>query len=668
MMFPMLLSVALSAGLADSARDVPSLDTVLAGPLPTTTVVGVRSVRAEKLDQRAWSSPTGLGQAGPLETFRDRPGNSGQGEFSGRVASAGMPHEGGLVTWDGAEIPWPWHFGGLFGALDADATGQVKWDPSGTGPSPARGGGWLETSSKANSDGPDGVHGSLELGTISGSAGIWGRRDDWSFQATMRRTWLEPVLELAHHEGWSAQEMVVMFWDATAALAWNDGPWSVHAGLFASRDTLSIGSADEGVVSSWRNLAVPVGATWRNDAWEVGADAAWSRFERRDEDLPDADTLDLVSATFHVRRNLSNTSRMEAGLRLRRWTSAYTEADTAVPGFPGDRSRDLVEPWISGSISGGPWTAELWGGLARDERDAAAPQGGLRVTHGRGPWTVQADLVHKIVPLGIVGNLGDGTESPSPVWFLPCGASPRTTAILLSATEIEAGTEQAPATELRALGWARSTEGLWNWEGIWSSNQFPAMTMLHRSYRQDGWSAGLDASGRIRFPRLELGARQTVSWDVVRRRDQDGTSFPLQWAPWDQRFQTEFDVTWAWLGDLRGRPGETFLRTRFVLRRSSGTPRSDLAGWSAPSTAQDLDTAYYSWKRVSGLRRAPYLRLDLTPVEFGRNGSWTVFWSIVNLTNEKNTIGWFTNDPADPVQKVDQIPFLPVVFGVRIFF
>lgn len=579
-----------------------------------------------------------------------------------------MPFEGNLITWDGAEIPWPWHFGGIFGVLDASAVGQVSWDPSGEGPSPARGGGWMDARSKASSDGPEGIHGSVECGTINGSLAAWGRRGDWSFQASLRRTWLDPALALAYREGWTSEKMTILFWDGTGAIAWSNGPWNARIGAFLSEDSLSLGTnTDYSLVSSWRNSVVPVGLSWDRDGWRIEADGSWSEYSRRDEDLSARDTLDQISADATLRKDLSGTAHVELGTRTRRWNSGYAESWHRIPGFPGDDRRTLWEPWVAADASSSGWTGRAWAGIARTERDPAAPQGGARLSWNSGPWNAQADLVRRIVPLGVVASLTDGTETASPVWMLPPGASPRTTALHISVLRSQAGSDQIPSTEFRGLGWLRSTEGLWQWEGSWDYTT-PNDSVARDVYRQDAGSAGVDFSGRITFGRLDLVGRQSVSWDVVRRRPEDGTTFPSRWAPWDQRYQTEFAMTWAWLGRMRSPPGKTFLRTGFSLHRTSGTLRASAAGWTATSTGQDIDTFNLGWRRIDGSRRAPYLRLDATPLEFGREGSWSAFWTVLNITSEKNSVGWFSSDVSESPHELDQIPFLPVVFGVRILF
>jgi hypothetical protein len=670
---PLLLPL-LWASLGDSTVQ----DSVLTRPawpdtagiprLPATTVLGVRTAKPSRVDPEDWAVHAGAGQSGPLETLRDRPGISSQGEFSGQFSSTGMPFEGNLVTWDGAEIPWPWHFGGLFGVLDASAVGEVSWDPSGEGPSPARGGGWLRTQSKAASPQDEGFHGSVEAGTIDGALDAWGRRGDWSFQVGGRRTWLDPALQLAHHEGWSPEELTIFFWDADAAVAWNHGPWSARAGIFASEDSLSVGSLDslDGFVSSWRNTVAPASLTFRQDGLMVGSDVSYSEYTRIDDELSATDTLDLLSVSTRAEYDVDVNFRLSGGIRLRRWTSEYAESGKRVPDFPGDGSRNLLEPWVSTAFKGKEWNASGWVSIAHDERDAAAPQGGGRLSWSPGAWNLQADLFRKLVPLSVLGSVTDGTEMPSPVWFLPPGASPRTTSLQISALRSETGARGAPSTEFRALGWLRSTEGLWGWEGVWDVQ--PPPILLRTPFREDAGSAGLDLSGRIVLERLALSARQTVSWDVIQRRPQDGTSFPRQWAPWDQRFQTEFDGSWAWMGGARSPPGTAFLRSRLCLHDNSGTLRPDVAGWTFPSPGQDLDTTSVYRRRIFEPRRAPYFRLDITPVEFGREGSWSAFWSIVNCTSRRNSMGWISDDPAVAPKEIDQIPFLPVVFGVRFLF
>jgi hypothetical protein len=155
--------------------------------------------------------------------------------------------------------------------------------------------------------------------------------------------------------------------------------------------------------------------------------------------------------------------------------------------------------------------------------------------------------------------------------------------------------------------------------------------------------------------------------DVLRKRPFQGFQASSHWAPWDQRWRTEFQARLAWNGGIRPERGKFHWESELAGRISTGLPRSKVVAWSEANPSQDIDSLqFFKQVAVYDKRRTPYLRLDITPIRMGCEGRWSLWWTLVNVTNEVNLMGWNNNGLDKPAVPVSQIPFLPVVFGVQV--
>lgn len=681
----MILALVLAASFSDSAMMTDSVlvsasaDSLAAVPadstrtysLGTTVVKGARRFRSDSaLAREAWTTPSAMGLAGPLETLRSTPGVGFSGDLSGHFSTTGMPVEGSRVTWDGMPLLWPWHFGGLFGALDDWAVGSVRWNEGTSGRSPAGGGGWLETRSRIWTD-SDQVHAGAKLGFVAGGAATWGKKGDWSWQAGARRTWLGAALELAKERGWTDQDMQVEFLDADIALGWKRGPWRASVGALATEDTVGISSAEgsDEVGISWRNLSIPVQIGWHDGNWRFDLDGGWSMHSRRDGELASTDTLSLARAGLVAEQRLGDGWTLQFGADVERYRSVHhLDEPWDDRGWFGDEEAIAVRSFAGVGRSGNASEWRIWGGNSRTTRETFVPQGGGAMSVRIGEWRLDASVEHRATPVCILDQSQRQVDAASPAWVLPPGESPRTTAIRFGSVRSESHPSVPLSTVFRILGWYRIHDGLWNWT-LEENRMAPYSGQEDRwvASRSDGWSAGLEAGGALSLRRLELSGRQILSMDVLRRRSDEDGRFPSRWAPWDQRWRTELQAEWRWKGG-GALPGTFGISSSAICRFSSGLPRSRVLAPDIYDARKDIDTTFVrsgsgtTFERV----RTPYFRIDLTPIRFGREGRWSFWWSIVNLTNESNLMGWAFDGWEEPIKPVSQIPFLPVVFGAQI--
>lgn len=642
-------------------------DTLREYAFDSTVVKGRRRRPLESSTPRSvWTRPSSMGLPGAVESLREEPGVAFSSDLSGNFSSAGMPVEGSAITWNGAEILWPWHFGGLFGALDDWTTGSVAWHSPAGQPSPSRGGGWLETRGRAGGD-TDQVHAAARLGFVAGGAATWGRHGDWGWQATARRTWLDWALDLARDRDWTDQEMKVLFQDATLQATWARGPWAVSAGWFGSEDTLGIGTIgkqDSLMGLSWRNVAVPVGVSWREGAWEVEATGSWSRYSRSDDDLGTRDTLGVWRGAATIGRNLSSSAFLEAGFRTEVWRSVHRLEDAwDAREWVGDSERTVLEPTLRARLAKGSWETEAWMGVAHDRRDGVVPEGAVAAGWRKGSWEVRTALERKLVGLARLDQAQKQIDAASPAWILPPGPAARTTRLQARLVRRDYEPSSGFRTEWRTLGWGRIDQGFWNWSPF--DDRVTGISG-HAVSLADGWGAGVEIGGSAGWRRFELAFRQILSMDVLRDTGSGPDRVPSRWAPWDQRWRTEGRLACAWRGAIRPRTGEFYWLTEVAGKWSSGSQRTRFAGWTLPLPERDISTMGLDGTTLRDRVRTPYFRLDLTPVRMGREGRWSFWWTLVNLTNATNLSGWVYNGSDDPAHPVSQIPFLPVVFGAQI--
>jgi len=657
-----------SVGFADSSR-VLANDSLKEVRFATTVVKGVRRYKRDAtVSPAVWTKPSGIGLPGPVESLREQQGVAFSSELSGHFSSTGMPVEGSAVTWNGAQILWPWHFGGLFGALDEWTTGSVRWSSLPGEPGPSRGGGWLDARDRAWSE-SDTVHAAARLGFVAGGAAVWGRRGDWGWQLTGRRTWLDAALDLANDQGWTDQEMKVLFQDGTAALNWRHGSWNASAGWFGSEDTLGIRfePGEDGVMGlSWQNLSLPFSVGWTGERWSVETQAAWTRYRRFDQDLSTTDTLSLLQGGVLARRNLGCGRSIDFGTRIESWRSIHElEKWEGLRAWTGDTTRLITRPFVGFRQVSGNLDGRAWIGGLHAQHDAFAPEGGVTLDWRHGLWSMGFGAQRKVAVLSLLDQAQTQIDAASPAWVLPPGSAARTTSLEARFERTESDPSGIVDTRLSGLGWYRLQEGLWNWTLV--ENRAYGGRDRYETSRSDGWSTGAEIGGAIGVRNLELSCRQILSMDVLRDRPIDGFQVPSRWAPWDQRWRTEFQARQAWVGALRPARGTFHWESELSGKMSSGLPRNKVVGWSASNEYQDIDTTqFFGQVAVYGKVRTPYFRLDFTPIRMGREGRWSLWWTLVNVTNATNLMGWSNNGSDNPSEPVSQIPFLPVVFGVQV--
>jgi hypothetical protein len=77
------------------------------------------------------------------------------------------------------------------------------------------------------------------------------------------------------------------------------------------------------------------------------------------------------------------------------------------------------------------------------------------------------------------------------------------------------------------------------------------------------------------------------------------------------------------------------------------------------------DNLYLRQAKRNTETRSDYFRLDVTPIDWGREGKWRLYWTLLNVTNRENVflVNYDTSKNPPEKEETYQIPFLPIMVG-----
>jgi hypothetical protein len=209
----------------------------------------------------------------------------------------------------------------------------------------------------------------------------------------------------------------------------------------------------------------------------------------------------------------------------------------------------------------------------------------------------------------------------------------------------------------------------------------------HDFTTQGGYSTGAELTVGRDEGALSGEASWGISKAVLQQDDYRNASGTYEFAPhaadWDQLHTVKAKLNVNW----RGAPGNAlwtsgkgrFLRTSLLANYHTGLPYTAFQDYYAvhePDQGADgasgtgapafiKDNTYLGQGRHNDAIRKDYFRLDATLLDWGREGKWRLYWSVLNLTNHQNVflINFDTTKNPPEKQETYQIPLLPILVG-----
>lgn len=689
----------------------------------TVTVKGRRRPRQggqERVAVQSILRRPALGEPDVMRAVQALPGVVQSSDFSTKIYVRGSASDQNLILWDGAVVYSPSHFMGLFSTFLADATGGVEFHKGGFDPrhgnrlssvlrvDPRIGGSgfpdslrWLEgkidgwtRGDSADTTDRFRLHGISRITTASGSLALEGRKSGWSWSVAARRTWIDQALELARDLDWMTFDIDYVFHDVQGNVTRSWGGDSLRVSLYQGRDRLAMGP----ISFEWGNFVVPVtahkgfgGDSWWRPSFSV------SRF---DQEIEIEGVRDIVNSfdSWKIGQEVGWSPQGPVSVRMghdhEHQEFLYANEDLV----RSDTRGDTASAWLHAGWMQGSWEHPAGWGVRGGARSSWYDGLGQAAFEPRATvwWRPSADWrleLHEGRYAQFLTSLHDiNSEEMTDIWYAyqkPMEPSTQwTTAFSAERTRLPGG------FAVRGEGYYKDISRLpqlvdGDPDKVANPTR-PDGNKITRSVADfDGWAMG----GELTLSRDEGAITATASYgwskSVLKQTADpvaEGSAPIPPFAPaWDQRHTFKGDLAATWIGDAgkafwtASRKGR-FFRSSLSLQYRSGHPRTDPAGyWDVHEPMQGVDGGQSAHDgtvhpigntlvQAGGFNQsneADYFRLDATPVDFGREGSWRLYWSVLNATDHENVFQtlWLTDGPVPYKETTYQFPRLAFFVG-----
>jgi hypothetical protein len=644
----------------------------------------------------------GLAEPDVIRAVQALPGVVASSDFSTKLYVRGSSSDQNLVLFDNAIVYSPMHFGGIFTTFLADAVGGMEFYKGGFHP---RHGGRLSSvlavESKQGGATDTGAaqdtwaQGTARVTTLSGSLETDGRKGDFSWVLAGRRTWIDQALKAGDAAGLTDFRLPYYFYDTQGGLAWGRNGDTLRVSAYHGRDRLSLGPIN----INWGNTAIPVNLKLRiSDRWSYAGTAALSRFSQL------WSFGDIVEATNSMEEyNLRQETSFEAGAGHLLTTGGE---------FIRYESKLRIDQRIQDVETYDQTMADLYAGYFQDRwvisprhtltaglRGYAYPELDETAWDPRATFTwrptkdwrldAHAGLYHQFIS----SIRWTDQETFNEFWYPAKDSIKPSRNILLSGgiertgigpLRLRAGLE-AYYKDIRDLPlfYPNRTQA----EVEEKDEAAGGNRISHDFTTQGGYSTGAELTVGRDEGALSGEASWGISKAVLQQDDYRNASGTYEFAPhaadWDQLHTVKAKLNVNW----RGAPGNAlwtsgkgrFLRTSLLANYHTGLPYTAFQDYYAvhePDQGADgasgtgapafiKDNTYLGQGRHNDAIRKDYFRLDATLLDWGREGKWRLYWSVLNLTNHQNVflINFDTTKNPPEKQETYQIPLLPILVG-----
>jgi hypothetical protein len=645
----------------------------------------------------------GLAEPDVIRAVQALPGVVASSDFSTKLYVRGSNSDQNLVLFDNAALYSPMHFGGIFSTFLADGVGGMDFYKGGFSPRYGnRLSSVLTVDSKVGGATDTGAardtwaQGTARVTTLSGSLETDGRKGDLSWVMAGRRTWIDEALHAARAAGVTDLKLPYYFYDAQGSVAYGSKGDTLRVSAYQGRDKLAL----DPIAIEWGNTAIPVNLKLRlGDRWDYAGTFAYSRFDQTWA-FGDIQRMTNSMEDWNVRQEVSFNPGAGHLLTLGgEYNHFLAELGQEMPIYDlnshDNTSADLYSAYLQDRWVLSPkhtFTAGMRGYLYPELDDASWDP---RISYTWRPakdWRVDANagVYHQY----LTSIRWTDQETFNEFWY-PAKGSIKPS----HSTQLSAGVERSELTRLHLrVGLEAFYKDIRDLP-LYYPNRTQAETeekdsaesgyqIAHDFTTQNGYSAGTE----LTLGRDDGALSGEISWGlsqaVLKQADYAnalGThSFDAYAADWDQRNTVKAKLNLNWRGSadnafwVAGKKGK-YLRTTLQANYHTGLPYTEFQDYYAvhePDQGYDgangsgppnylQDNAYLRQGRRNAAIRDDYFRLDATVIDWGREGKWRLYWTILNVTGRDNVflINFDTSKNPPEKQETYQIPMLPILVG-----
>ena len=625
-----------------------------------------------------------LAEADVIKSIQALPGVVASSDFSSKIYVRGGAADQNLFLFDNAVVYSPVHFFGLFSTFLVEGIDDVQFYKSGF---PAQYGNRLSSVLKMDgrAGGQDTVEewfskSSAKISTFAAQLHTEGHKGPARWVVAGRTTYIGYMLDLMNMLGVLDLDLDYEFTDLQGTFMYNfTDDTRMKLSFYVGKDRLSF----DPLYMDWGNIAVPLGFYHRfNGDWDYNATFAFSEFYQTMK-ISDLMSIEMFLYTFAGKqwvnyRGIPNHT-LTAGYELEYDYERYQEQMSTIS------VADIQKPFHHVAYLQDAWKISpdylLQYGLRFNYQTAAEHFG----VEPRASLTINIDDEKTLEFYGgyylqYLNSIVYTDQETLNEFYYPATTTTK-------GKHIDPASSWLFAAEYSQRGIFDdydATVGVY-YKTQSNLNTFVAVLDSNEETTSDDFvvADGFGTAEGYSFG-YELSLRKDKGWwfgginwsqSISVMKTDDGTK--PYYPSWHQPYALKMDLGINWSGgdDARRKhkvPGR-FFRSSVIMKYSAGMPISEYKGYYV---SQEMGHQQYSDQTIvlpgsrNGARQTDYFRIDVKPIDIGREGKWNFSWTIINLTDHENMFYTFYDTSKNPPEKTEitQFPFLPVMINFEYYF
>jgi hypothetical protein len=636
-----------------------------------------------------------LAEADVIRSLQALPGVVASSDFSTKIYVRGGGSDQNLFLLDNAEVYSPVHFFGLFSTFLVEAIDDVQFYKGGFAPQYGnRLSSVVDISSrKGGTDTTEAYFdkSSVKISTFATQAHTEGRQGQFRWLVAGRTTYIKTILDALKKANLTDFSIDYYFFDLQGSLRYdiNEEEWMMLS-YYGGKDDLLF----DPLYVDWGNQIVPFNWRFRlNENWMSHLTLSYSFFS---QNFGISDFLNMENSiqtgTYQHKFMYEGFTnhQPEVGVDIKRMKTDFT---MGIVGLDNENGSNIKKLWHLSSFAQDKWQLGSWNfnyGL-RFTYQTLLEHFGVepRATINYALNSTSGITFHAGYYLQYINSIifGD-TESLNEFYF---PASKGTVRDLMPSNSILLS---AGYNKERILDQFNFTFEVY-YKTLNNLLIFAPEDMLERYPGQidNGNFADLTKSGEGYSFGYELMVRKDegvitggLSWS------QGYSGFLEQWdeqayfPDWYQPRSLKGDIGVTWRGSDGLKPHKKtgrYFRSSAQVSWNAGLPYTEFIGYNR---AQDIDqgrgteqggpAVEYAGGTVerigprNGSFLPDYFRLDIKPIDIGRDNVWNFSWTILNLTNNENVFTQFYDTTTNPPTSntITQFPFFPLLLNYERYF
>ena len=626
----------------------------------------------------------GLAEADVIKSVQALPGVVASSDFSSKIYVRGGAADQNLFLFDNAVVYSPVHFFGLFSTFLVEGIDDVQFYKSGF---PAQYGNRLSSVLKMDgrAGGQDTVNewfskSSLKISTFAAQAHTEGHQGPARWVFAGRTTYIGYMLDLCNAIGILDLDLDYEFTDLQGTVMYNfSEDTRIKFSYYVGKDRLSF----DPLYMDWGNIAIPLNFYHRfNGNWDYNMTLAFSEFYQTMK-ISDLMSIEMYLYTFAGKqwlnyRGIANHT-ITFGYELEYDYERYQEAIATIS------ITDIQKPFHHEAYLQDAWKFApdylLQYGMRFNYQTAAEHFG----VEPRASFTVNVDENKTVELYGgyylqYLNSIVYTDQETLNEFYYPATTTTKGKHIKPASSWLFAAEysqrnifEDYDAT----VGvYYKTQNNLNTFQAVLDSNEETAsddFVIADGFGTAEAYSFGYELSLRKDRGWLFGGINWSQSISVAKTHDGSKPYFPS----WHQPYALKMDAGINWKGDENARrkhkkPGRYF-RSSVILKYSAGMPISEYLGYYYPeeigSQQYSDDITVLPGSRNAG-RQTDYFRIDVKPIDIGKEDKWNFSWTIINLTDHENMFYTFYDTSKNPPKKtsIAQFPFLPIMVSYEYYF